>query len=242
MTSDFATPEARGRSIPSRRLLVDGVYDAVKERIMDLSIPEDTRINIDQLAAELEVSNTPVREALARLETEGLVTRRNLQGFRTTGLLDERGVRELFSVRLLLEPEAASEAARQPGIADLVRHLGKALDEMAHSVRTPILDHEYGRYRGFAEADARFHAAIATGSGNRLLAGTITGLNAHVHSYRLYFRTEIYGVTLAEHGAVRDALARGDAAGAASAMRFHLEQSRDRLVRGVHDNLVTKST
>jgi DNA-binding GntR family transcriptional regulator len=233
MTIDFPAKEDRPRPVPSRRLLVDGVYDAVKERIMDLTIPEDTRINIDQLADELEVSNTPVREALTRLEREGLVTRKNLHGFRTTGLLDERGLQELFALRLLLEPEAAKEAAGQSDIEALAKHLGDALDKMAHSVHAPVLDHEYSRYRGFAEADARFHAGVAAASGNRLLAYTLAGLNAHVHSYRLFFRTEIYAVTLAEHSTVLEALARRDPGGAAAAMRLHLEHSRDRLIQGV---------
>ena len=130
-------------------------------------------------------------------------------------------------------PEAAREAARQSNVTAVARYLRDALNEMAQSVQAPILDHEYSRYRGFAEADAHFHAAIASASGNRLLAGTLAGLNAHVHSYRLFFRTEIYAVTLAEHGAILDALADRDPGEAGSAMRSHLEQSRDRLLGGV---------
>ena len=225
-TGDIARPH----SLPSRQMLADGVYEAVKEQVMNLTIPPGTRINIDKLARELQVSNTPLREALTRLETEGLVTRRNLRGFWTADLIDERGIREYYAVRLLLEPCAAEEAARSLDLEALTANLQTILDQMRQSAQIRTLDHDYQRYRDFAAADARFHGAIAAASGNAVLAGILAGMNAHAHNYRLYFRGGMADATVIEHQAVLDALIAQKPAGAAAAMYAHLEHARDRLL------------
>lgn len=223
------------KPIPRRRVLAESVYETIKEWIMDLSIPPDSHINIDQLARDLEVSNTPVREALTRLQTEGLVQRKNLQGFRTTNLMDEGQIRDLFAVRSLLEPAATGQAARRGPDADLAKALRESLEEMRAAQKLARHQAEL-RYRTFAEADARFHATIAAAAGNPLLATTLSGLNSHAHSYRLYFQVGMSDLTLAEHRAILDAVARADATGASSAMEGHLEQSLSRLLRAFSDD------
>jgi DNA-binding GntR family transcriptional regulator len=223
---DFPSPAP----LPSRQMLADGVYDAVKEQVMNLSIPPGTKINIDRLARELQVSNTPLREALTRLESEGLVTRRNLRGYWTADLLDEQGMRDYFGVRLLLEPGAAEAAARGPDVKALTAELTEILGQMTRSARQPALEHDYHRYREFAEADARFHRAIATASGNALLASILAGMNAHAHNYRFYFRGGMADTTVAEHRAILDGLTDRNPGEAMAAMRTHLEHARDRLL------------
>lgn len=197
---------------------------------MDLTLAPDTRINIDQLARDLQVSNTPLREALARLESEGLVTRRNLQGFRTTGLLNQREMGELFAMRLLLEPEAARGAAAGCEVTKAVPTLREILTDMERVARRPVLDAGYNRDRDLTEGAARFHTAIAIASGSRLMVTTLVGLNAHTHHYRLYFRGGMADTTTTEHEAILCAIRARDPEGAARAMRTHLEHSRDRLL------------
>jgi DNA-binding GntR family transcriptional regulator len=216
--------------LPGRQMLADGVYEAVKEQVMNLTIPPGTKINIDQFARELQVSNTPLREALTRLESEGLVTRRNLRGFWTADVLDEQGLRDYFGVRLLLEPGGTEQAARGSGLDALATELTETIDQMAQTARRPALDQDYHVYREFAEADARFHRAIARASGNALLASILAGMNAHAHNYRFYFRGGMALATVAEHRAVLAALAAARPDAAAGAMRRHLESARDRLL------------
>lgn len=216
--------------LPTRQMLADGVYDVVKAQVMDLTIAPGTKINIDRLARELHVSNTPLREALTRLETEGLVTRRNLRGFWTADLLDEQGLRDYFTVRLLLEPFATEAAARGPELEALTAGLEETLGQMERSAGRPALEHDYHTYRNFAEADARFHRVIAGACGNDLLASILAGMNAHAHNYRFYFRGGMAKATLGEHRAVLDALTARDPGAAAAAMRIHLERARDRLL------------
>src|SRR3954463_177150 len=63
--------------------LVDEVYNRVRDDIMALKIPPDTRITIESLARNLGVSQTPIREALSMLEAKGLVTKQHLIGYCT---------------------------------------------------------------------------------------------------------------------------------------------------------------
>ncbi len=75
-----AEREARGASLrPSS--VVDGVYDNIYHRLMSLEIAPGARIPIDVLAREIGVSQTPIREALSRLEREGLVRKEHLVGY-----------------------------------------------------------------------------------------------------------------------------------------------------------------
>src|SRR5689334_8294458 len=97
---------------PLRRLtLTEDVYEAVKSLIMDHRIAPGERVTIDALARQLAVSPTPIREALARLESDGLVRKRAMAGYSTTPLLGRAEFEELFEMRLLLECPAAGRAA-----------------------------------------------------------------------------------------------------------------------------------
>ena len=96
---------------PVRQALSDSVYESIKAMVMDHEIAPGARVGIDALSRALKVSPTPVREALARLESDGLVVKRALSGYRATQLLSRQGLAELFEMRLLLEPRAAALAA-----------------------------------------------------------------------------------------------------------------------------------
>ena len=70
-----------------KTVLASTVYDALKERIMDQVYLPGERLNIDGLAADLNLSPTPVREALVRLAAERLVTFESFKGYRVSPLL-----------------------------------------------------------------------------------------------------------------------------------------------------------
>ena len=89
------------------------VYDAIYEHLMSLEIAPGARIPIDILARDLSVSQTPVREALSRLEREGLVGKLHLVGYSAAPQLTRKQFDDLYEFRLLLEPEGARHAAPQ---------------------------------------------------------------------------------------------------------------------------------
>ena len=74
-----APPRANKRT-PRRSVLSDEIYDMIKAMIFNHEIEPGSRVNIDALSFQLEVSQTPVREALARLESDGLIAKEPLKG------------------------------------------------------------------------------------------------------------------------------------------------------------------
>lgn len=213
-----------GRDVSARReVLTDSVYEAVKAMVMDHVIQPGARVGIDALSRSLGVSPTPVREVLARLESDGLVVKRSLSGYRATALLDRRGVKELFEMRLLLEPRAAALAAEQVGEADLDR-IEALVEEMQG---LPDKGDSYAVYGRFAVLDQRFHDALAVASGRTMLAAAVERLHTHLHLFRL---SPVAGgsATVAEHGRILRAVLRRHPERASEAMREHLELSLNR--------------
>ncbi|GAA1632875.1 GntR family transcriptional regulator [Catellatospora bangladeshensis] len=224
----MVTPPISGRVRPAQRLtLTDDVYESMKTLIMEHAIPPGERVSIDGLARTLEVSPTPVREALARLESDGLVRKRAMSGYTTTPLLTRAEFDELFEMRLLLEPAAARRAAVH---ADAEQRR-RVKEEAAATVGVEAGD-GYRRHAAFTALDAKFHDLIAETSGSGLLRESIIRLHSHLHLHRLYFPSAGTGDTAGEHRRIAAAIAKGDADGAAEAMHHHLTSARDRHLPG----------
>lgn len=211
--------------------LAEIVYRSIKDRIMDLRIPPQSHINIDQLARDLGVSNTPIREALTRVCSEGLVERKSRFGFRSSAVISEPELRELFFMRQLLEGATTQLAAVHADRRELTRVLKGSLEEMREIEAKGRVESEPTYFRTFSDADAKFHAAIAKVAENRMLAEALKSLNSHVHSYRLSFHLGMSSETIVEHQNIIDALGHDDASAAVAAMHRHLNRSLSRLLR-----------
>jgi DNA-binding GntR family transcriptional regulator len=227
---------------PIRRLTVtEDVYEAVKSLIMDHQIAPGDRVTIDALARKLEVSPTPIREALARLESEGLVRKRAMAGYTTTPLLTPAEFEDLFEMRLLLECPAAGRAAARRRAGDLD---DAAVARLAADADLPdrLAGEGYAGYAAFTAQDALFHERVAAAAGNTLLHAAIVRLHAHLHLHRLHFPTSHLGASSAEHRAVVGAIAAGDGRAADDAMRWHLETARDRHRRAFTERAARSGT
>src|SRR5258708_37996720 len=102
----------RGIDGPRRSVLADEVYEILKSKLMDNIVEPGSRLSIDGLSRDLGCSATPIREALARLESDGLVAKRPHYGYTAAPLIDSTTFDELFRMRLLLEPACALWAAQ----------------------------------------------------------------------------------------------------------------------------------
>ncbi|TNC64897.1 GntR family transcriptional regulator [Rubellimicrobium roseum] len=221
------TAEREGKAPPLRpSSIVDSVYTAIYEQLMALHIAPGARITIDGLARELDVSQTPVREALSRLEREGLVRKAHLIGYSAAPQLTRKQFDDLYSFRLLIEPEGARLAVRNmtaEGLAELearaarMRHDGTAPDRSS-------------RYSSFARADADFHDLILRIGGNEVIRSTLASQHVHLHIFRLMFHSRVTQEALKEHDRLMAAFRDGDGPDAAAAMHEHIERSRDRLL------------
>lgn len=203
--------------------LVDEVYDALYGQLMSLKIPPGGRIAVDALVRTFGVSQTPIREALSRLEDQGLVVKTHLVGYRATDQMDRTRLDQLYELRILLEPFAARKVAELRDIS-IVGEL-KALDAQMRSI-----DRIDGRtaYGDFAKRDAAFHNFIAKACGNELVYESLVRLHVHVHLFRLFFHVKATSDANSEHEDLIAAIEAGDGQAAEDAMRAHIERSRIR--------------
>ncbi len=214
-------PPTSNRQIKRPPRLGDEVYDTIYAQLMSQTILPGSRISIDNLARELGVSQTPIREALSRLEAQGLVVKTHLIGFSAASQMDKARFDQLYELRLLLEPFAASRAATLMNAEQF-----KTLKELAAQMSTSG-DGKIS-YSDFARLDEQFHDLIAVASGNELVQETLAGLHIHLHLFRLFHHQQAASTANTEHADLIDALEMRDPQRAEAAMRSHIQHSHDR--------------
>ena len=223
------TVDPRDRRLLRRQMLADDVYEAIKTMLMDHVVRPGARISIDGLAREFQVSSTPVREALARLESEGLADKEPLKGYRATPLLSLEEFEDLYRFRLLLEPWAARRAAEL--IDDEGRERLSA--ELSTAVEPTSVD--YAGYKSLTAHDNRFHSLIAGLSGSEQVRLAFQRTHCHLHIFRLHFDRDIGPEVLLEHRQIVEAITSGDPVVAGAAMTQHIENSMSVRLRRIYD-------
>lgn len=205
--------------------IAESVHERIYQRIMSLEIPPGARIPIDGLARELNVSQTPVREALTRLEREGLVRKAHLIGYSASPQLTQKEFDDLYKFRLMLEPESARQACLKL-TPETLAGLEAAAADMEKG--EPPVDRN-SRYSRFARADAHFHDEILSIADNHFVRQALNDQHIHLHIFRLMFHSRVTQEALEEHERLLAAFRAGDADAAYAVMHDHIERSRDRL-------------
>lgn len=206
--------------------LRDRAYQEIKRRINRMEFRPGAYLNEAQISRTLRIGRTPVHQALDRLMLEGLVQVIPRKGVMVETIsLDQ--VLQIIDVRLVNEPFCVGLAAERATPVE-VSQLRTLLDSA-----TPLLrarDREQ-----LMELDRLFHRRISQAAKNPVLADTISRL--HDRSLRFWFISLGDDLQLRrvdeEHRAILDAIARRDAAGAADAMRHHIESSRKHITRAI---------
>jgi DNA-binding GntR family transcriptional regulator len=220
-----------------RRGLRDAVYDRILDMLLRGQVGAGSRLSIETIARQLDVSPTPVREAMVQLERTGLVTREALKGYRIAPPLGPDQLAELFEARLMLETTAVSLAMRHADTRQLAQRLEAAearhreagarlLEAFADGTPDVVAAHDY------FGCDRDFHSVFFEFARNRYLMDMSTSLGALTHRMRQAILRGDNDVREAvqEHEAILGAVQRGDADAAYAAMRTHIERVRDRSV------------
>lgn len=216
-----------------RRGLRDRVYDLILDKLMSGETEPGMRLSIDTIARELDVSQTPVREALVQLERTGLVTREALKGYRVAPPLSSNQIRELFDARIVLECGAVELAEGDvdellPQLIEAQRvHTELADDVRSASAAGPI---SVALYQAYFDADWGFHQVILEHSRNRFLVDMSESVGTHLHRMR---QSVLHGdndvnEAVAEHTAILEAFRSGRPMAAREAMRVHIGNVRAR--------------
>lgn len=223
-------PEGGGPG-PSAHVPVSArIHELLRAEITALVLPPGHVLSRPDLARRFGVSQSPVREALARLELEGLVAAYPQSRTVVTPISLAR-LREEHLLRVGVECEVVRRVALAPGPGTLSRLRGLLRMQEA-------LVGDVEQIAFFRQLDEAFHEALFAAIGqqglHRLVRGHCGNL-ARLRSLDLPRAGKMRGV-LEGHRAVVEAVAAGDAAAAEAAMRLHLSGTMDRLGQILADN------
>lgn len=199
----------------------EAAYGHLRDAILKGSLTPGTRISEPNLAEQLGISRTPVREALQRLSQEGLVDLTPAKGARVR-ILSPEEVHEVYDVRALLEAEAARLAAQNASNTEL-----QQLETLITTLNALPQDH----YADQMQVDFDFHTALVEASHNRTLARLYGDLRSSLALVRANLQTlSQHPKTQEQHAQILSALQHRDPEAAALAVREHVLYFRDQVM------------
>jgi DNA-binding GntR family transcriptional regulator len=190
---------------PSRGSMPDAVAGALREAILDGVLAPGAWLREAEVARELKVSRTPVRDAFRILAAEGLVNINANQGAVVSPMTSE-DIIELYVMREVLEGLASRLAAR--------RSARRCLEEFATLIPEMKRVGEAGEIRELSRLNFRFHEIVRDAAGNRYLDRSL----AQIQNAARRFPDPTLGLpgrvkeSIEEHVGLADAISRGDAA------------------------------
>ena len=203
----------------------DRVYRALRSDLMTGVLPPDARLGEERLAEQYGVSRTPVREALARLVSDGLVERREHGLFPYRPRFEDLG--DLYELRATLELRGITRA-----LSGVVVHdrdvLGAELERWRR-----FRDDPPTADAGFVALDEQYHLTLLAASGNQALCDALDSVNAKVRTVRMFDELAPQRVACAveEHIAVAEAVFDGRLEEAHTRLREHIVGACAALVR-----------
>lgn len=198
-------------------------YDEIYRAILSGRLAPGDRLRETELASDIGVSRTPIREAIRRLESDGIVTHAPRIGA-VVKQLSQQEIVELYEMRIVIEETAARMAAKHISAAE-VTTLSAINAEIAAG----------GPPSDAAQRNRDFHGCILRAARNRYLEQAFVGLAHHfvlLGATTIESDTRIAEVT-AQHAAIVAALAKADGDAAAQTMRAHMETSLVHRLKGL---------
>ena len=206
------------------------VYALVRRAITSGRFVPGQRLSERELAAQYDVSRTPIREAFRHLIQEGLVVYKPNSGYRIIPLSEELA-RHILVVRETLESIAARLAAQRDP-KRTAKTMAKTIARARHANRE-------GQLSELITANQEFHQALVQGSGNPILAAvyhTLQGYMGVMMSIPLSWPRQRVE-TIQEHGKIIRALKSGNPDVAEEASRQHVRSAYERILRNVRQYL-----
>ncbi|MGR3393516.1 GntR family transcriptional regulator [Pseudooceanicola nanhaiensis] len=197
------------------------IYDDLRQRILSLDLPPGTALLRAELAAKYEVSQTPLRDALQKLQQDDLV-QIFPQSRTVVTLIDIPKIHEAHFLRVALETEVMRRLTRE-ATPEIVSH-GRAVIELQREIAA-----QGDQLRLFQELDEYFHQVLFEGVAQESLHALIRSRAGHMDRVRrlqLHSAAKIRSI-LDGHEEMMDAIEAKDEAAAISAVRDHLHRGPD---------------
>jgi DNA-binding GntR family transcriptional regulator len=194
-------------------------YEKIKEAILNFQFLPNQALVEGDLASQLGISKTPVRDALMRLEKEGLVTRIAYKGTYVSDV-NNQDMANIFDIRIVLEG-LAIRLATEAICEDDLNHM----DILIHKHETALKNHDVS---SASAINNEFHNLIVDHCSNPLLQQMLHNLDDHLKRYRLLSVSQgmRYDKSIPEHRAIYDALKERDPDKAEQAMQQHLQSAK----------------
>lgn len=209
--------------------LSERVADVIRSAIISGQLAPGAPIRDRQVAEELGVSRTPVRDALYRLHSEGLAEIKGRTGWAVTDFTAQ-DVHELFQLRMLLEPQGLYALERSPD-PEKIAVIGSSFDGFQHPIPPE-------RHLEYFTVDDDFHRYIVLCSGNRRLISIYNNLKDHINRGRYILSGSSASRledTLDEHTEIVNAVLAGDFARARESLIEHLRTGEELMIQRVRD-------
>ena len=215
---------------PARNTGAHFVYQELKRRILILELKPGERIYEPAMASALQVSRTPLREAIRRLISESLLEQQPTGGVLVPAL-DEAAISELYEVRAAMESLMARNACLKATPADI-----EALHGILQRNAAMVTFADDAMQQGMA-----LHAKIAAIAGNSWARRFHGQISSHMERYRHFTNStqERRDQALAQHRTLVDAVAGGDPDKAAAIAFDHVMGARDAAVRAISGTATT---
>lgn len=201
--------------------LTDEIADIIRDRILKGEYKIGEKIKENQIASELRVSRTPIREAFKLLENEGLIDYVPNRGCFAKGFT-RRDIEDIYAVRKALEVLSVEWAVE--------RITTQQIEELQE--QSDLMEFYTGRKDGkkVLEINSDFHGVIYNATGSRFMAQVLRSYKDYIEQTRkvLYYEKEYLEEIFAEHREILEAVKARDAARAKEAMAKHLEGSQRR--------------
>ncbi|QMT16752.1 GntR family transcriptional regulator [Planococcus maritimus] len=204
----------------------DIAYEQIKEKILKCTLAPGQAIVNEKLGKELEISRTPLREALQRLEVEELVVR-NSNGTFSVASISIKEVRELFIMRSKLEGILIRDA-----IDNLTE---KSVEHLSYLTKMVQLTSRMEKYADTEDYGGKFHNAIYTISNNTTVVKIIFQLNDRINRYRHLAHQHLVEIKTSsdEHEVILDCMLKRDKDRAEKEIEKHIIEAMKVAVKAV---------
>lgn len=205
-------------------MLHEEVVARLRQILLEGEIPPGTRIPERDLCIRLQISRTPLREALKVLAAEGLVLLLPNRGSRAARLTDQ-DVHDLFEVCQGLEALAGELACER--VSD------NQLEEVAAAHAAMVQHYRDGDLAQYYRRNRQIHEAIVAAAGNPVLSNLYESVTARIRRARYVtpMKPERWADAIMEHEAILNALTRRDSIGLAHILRAHLRHKREEVLQ-----------
>jgi DNA-binding GntR family transcriptional regulator len=220
--------EIKDFKIQPRLTITDEVYDFLRQKILTGEIEKGERLIASKIAEELQISRTPIRDSLNRLEMEGLIYPMPKAGYVVSGISEE-DVEEIIEIRIITESLAAKWASTRI-TSDELQILENLIIKMDNYLQNKEIDEA-------VKLDGEFHDLICKISGSRRIEEITQRLRDHsvMFRYKALNMEEIGSKSNVGHRQIFEAIKKGDFTEIEIAYKNHLSIAKELLLNAIRN-------